>query len=303
MKNGRKWSISGRLEMQAYGSGALANVCWTPQTPTSTKVKPHVHTFYELVFVETGTGSHVINRATVTVAPGYLALLPPGIRHDPRGLVGNAKLWILIFNAHALSTDGWPGGIYTDSDNSLGAAQLLVHHLYRSPDHYLGLRIARADRPGIIKHLREIAQENAVARIGSQQLVASHLNILLVDLLRRVPEAEQLNGRSVNRVVSRAMTYIDLNYKRKIGLTDIARSVGRSPAHLTHLLRLHTGMSAVAWLCDRRLWEAKNLLLTSRLSIGEIAATLGYANARHFSTMFRRRYGDSPLRWRSQLQH
>jgi AraC-like DNA-binding protein len=287
--------------MQTYAAGTLANVCWTPQTQPSTVVRPHVHTFYELVFVEAGEGSHIINGSTVPARAGHLALLAPGSSHDPRGLPGRAAFWVFIFNAHALSSEGWAGAIYTGHLPLLGAAQLLLRHLYASRDHCLQLEIARADRPELVKHLRVIEKENQGSHIGAEQLIASHLNILLVDLLRRTPDAAWSAARSSHPVVSQAMTYIDRNFSDAITLADIARHVGRSPAHLTHFIRLHTGMSAVAWLSDRRLWEAKNLILTSRMSVAQIATSLGYRSIRHFSSMFKRHYGESPARWRRRL--
>lgn len=301
MSGGRVSRALERLDFGDYASDTLANVCWTPKTPAATPAHPHVHSFYELVLVERGTGSHLINGSMVSASPGHLALMAPGSTHDPRRLPGSAKFWVLIFNAHALNADGWSGSIYMGHGRSLGVAQLLLNRVYAAPAQHLLFHVRGVERSELVTRLQAIARENRHRQLGTEQVIASHLNIMLVALLRKDCGPGKAQPLSVHPLVGKALSYIDANFKKPISLFDIAKHVGRSPAHLTTLVHRLTGSSVMDWLRDRRLWEARTLLLSGQLSIEQIAASVGYDSARHFASLFKRRYGDSPLRWRNGM--
>lgn len=288
--------------MGAYADGSLANVCWTPETREiiADRVRPHVHSFYEIVFVVSGSGSHVINGERIEANAGDLFLFAPGSCHDP-ALLQTTTVWVFIFNLQALDAHGWGGAIHTKSGHTLGASHALLRDLHTEERKHMLIRIPRAARREISRIFRCILTENFEKQVGWERAIAAHLDLLLVNLRRRHLKAPSLGVRQFHPVVAQVMDFIDVNFRRPIGLTDIARHVGRSPAYLTNLVNLHTGRPAKAWLSDRRLVEAGSLILTSGKSVEQIADSLGYESMRHFSHMFKRKYGDSPMQWRSRL--
>lgn len=242
-----------KLSLASYASGSVANVCWSPRIKDSIAehVAPHIHAFHEILFVERGSGVHLINGHRIAAMAGHLAIMAPGSPHDPRLLEG-AAVWTLAFNSHALEAEGWPGGIYAADNRPLGAALVLLQRLYMHPQRYLSYRIPAAERPTIVKTLHSIESENAQRQIGWQQLVGAHLQLLLVDLLRRQPQQPLEEPFPAHPIVGRAMSFIDRNFRRPIELRDIAKHVGRSPAYLTSLLKQYTGLYTVgAATCNR----------------------------------------------------
>ena len=302
MKAVRRHAPLKQLSTATYIDGALANICWTPRTAENIResVEHHIHSFYEILFVESGHGSHLIDGEPVAAGPGHLALFAPGSAHNPVGLEGTA-VWVLVFNPQVLDAHGWAGAIHGTRSRTLGAAQALLRSLHRGEQRHLLLQIPAGGRPALSRLFRRIEDENGGRQPGWDQAIKAQLNLILVDLLRRHTRRDVLPAEAAHPSVAQAMDFIDTHFGRPIGLRDIARHVGRSPAHLTNLVKRHTGQSAMAWLSDRRLVEARNLLLTSRQSVRQIAAELGYQSPRHFSFMFRRRYGDAPTRWRNRI--
>lgn len=63
-----------------------------------------------------------------------------------------------------------------------------------------------------------------------------------------------------------------------------------------------TGMSPRAFILEKRLERARDLLTRSRLPIEEVAARVGYADRATFSNTFRQHAGLSPARYRRRLQ-
>ena len=61
------------------------------------------------------------------------------------------------------------------------------------------------------------------------------------------------------------------------------------------------GQSIHAWLRDRRLERAAELLRASRLSVLGVAQAVGYGSASQFSAAFRQRYGTAPGQYRKNV--
>ena len=95
--------------------------------------------------------------------------------------------------------------------------------------------------------------------------------------------------------------FIEAHYQQSINVTDVAQSVGYSPAYLTNLSQSHTGRTVKAWIIERRMAAARQLLANTVNSIKQIADSIGYADAGYFTRQFRKLHGVTPQAWRNQL--
>ncbi|NEQ53001.1 MAG: response regulator transcription factor [Leptolyngbya sp. SIO3F4] len=94
--------------------------------------------------------------------------------------------------------------------------------------------------------------------------------------------------------------FIEAHYQQQINLTDVAQAVGYSPAYLTNLSQSHTGRTVKAWIIERRMVKARQLLASTAESIKQIAESIGYADAGYFTRQFRKLHGVTPQVWRSR---
>lgn len=92
--------------------------------------------------------------------------------------------------------------------------------------------------------------------------------------------------------------FIESNYHRPIKLKEVAQAVGYSSSYLTNLVRRMTGKTVNDWIIERRLSEAKLLLIKTEDSVEQIALKVGYRNINHFYSQFRDRYQKTPRDWR-----
>jgi AraC-like DNA-binding protein/mannose-6-phosphate isomerase-like protein (cupin superfamily) len=83
-------------------------------------------------------------------------------------------------------------------------------------------------------------------------------------------------------------------------LQAAARKMGASYDSLRHRFKHEIGLAPQRFLMDLRMQQAKHLLLTTRLTIKEIANRVGYADAHHFTAAFTRQVGLAPLYWRKR---
>ena len=100
------------------------------------------------------------------------------------------------------------------------------------------------------------------------------------------------------RVVS-ALKYIERrSSSAALTLADVASEVGLSRWHVDRLLRRHTGRCFKAHVREARLNSAGGLLLTTVLSVKEIATRVGYSHATDFNRQFKRAFSSTPTEWR-----
>lgn len=81
----------------------------------------------------------------------------------------------------------------------------------------------------------------------------------------------------------------------------IAAELNLSPNYLSDLLRAHTGMSVKQHIQNTLIERAKELLVTTSLSVSEIAYSLGFNYSQSFNKLFKSKTGMSPLEYRSSV--
>jgi AraC-like DNA-binding protein len=100
------------------------------------------------------------------------------------------------------------------------------------------------------------------------------------------------------KLLERVFAYIDDNFRDPIGLGDVATAVGHGPAYLTGLVSDATGRPVHKWIAERRLAEARRLLVETDVPIHGVASAAGFRDPAYFSRAFVRSAGQSPSRWR-----
>jgi len=111
-------------------------------------------------------------------------------------------------------------------------------------------------------------------------------------------EADLFSSRShslsMPASVEKLERFIDESYSGNIAVSDLAGAAGVSVPHLHSLSRRYLGRSPHDLLLDRRLAEARRLLLTGRTPIKEISSNCGFLNIETFYRAFSRKYRTTP---------
>jgi AraC family transcriptional regulator len=100
------------------------------------------------------------------------------------------------------------------------------------------------------------------------------------------------------RNIRRVIDCLHENLGERITIDDMARTAMFSKFHFTRLFQQVTGVSPGRFLSAIRLQEAKNLLLTTSLSVTEISHRVGYSSVGTFSSRFKSSVGLSPTAYR-----
>lgn len=97
--------------------------------------------------------------------------------------------------------------------------------------------------------------------------------------------------------LQRVVIYIEAHLADHVTLLELSEAAGFSPMHFAGQFRTATRMRPHDYVLQRKVEEAQLLLLTSDISIVDVALSFGFLSQAHFTTLFKRFVGMPPLRW------
>lgn len=100
--------------------------------------------------------------------------------------------------------------------------------------------------------------------------------------------------RDDSELVRQIKRRIDLAPASVPEISRLAKEYGISVSKLSRSFKLQYGMSLHAYVIECRLCESARLLAQQNLTVGEVAAIVGYSKQSQFSAAFKRRFGVSP---------
>ncbi len=149
--------------------------------------------------------------------------------------------------------------------------------------------------------LKNLFIEYTVGGDDCEALLSAYMSAVIFKILRQ-RKAITLSETKSEAISRKVISYINANYSRQIGISDIAKSVGYHPAHLNRLFKSCVGKTIHNYLAEYRLSVSTELLSTLNAGVAEIASMCGFSNYHYFSRCFKDRYGITPSSWRKQWE-
>jgi AraC family transcriptional regulator len=101
------------------------------------------------------------------------------------------------------------------------------------------------------------------------------------------------------RGLVRGRAFLAAHYPEGVSIRAAAEAACMSPYHFNRLFRALFRETPHEYLTAVRLREAKRLLSTTSLPLGDVALAVGLQQASSFSRLFKQRYGVSPREYRA----
>jgi AraC family transcriptional regulator len=155
--------------------------------------------------------------------------------------------------------------------------------------------------PAIAAFVERAATLIKIDRGASHQVLSRALALLRACERQTVPRAPRLEGTCGGLApwqVSRVVEYVEHNLGATIRASELAAAVCLSPSHFFRSFKAVAGITPARYISRRRIERACQEMSATRQSLTEIALICGFCDQAHFTKVFRRWTGQSPLSWR-----
>lgn len=122
--------------------------------------------------------------------------------------------------------------------------------------------------------------------------------MLCISQLIRAHASADMPENMSDEYVAASIAYMETNYLYDITVSSVATYVGIERSYLYRLFKEKMNCSPSDWLIRYRLERAISMMEQTQFSLTEIAYSVGFYDASHFSKAFTRFYHDSPSSYR-----
>jgi AraC family transcriptional regulator, transcriptional activator of pobA len=255
----------------------------------------HSHDFLVLAYFERGGGSMWLGDREWRIEAGDVYLIAPGevvgVGDDASSL-HEAEGWGVFFLPEVLGPQ--TAGAFL----SWRAHPLLFPFVRGAAGGAGRLKVPPAERPSWSERLLALDLELGQRHDGYREAALAHLTLLLVGVSRLAADVVGDLRLNDEPLLAEVFGFIEERYREPISLKDVARAVSLSRGHLTTVVRRKTGRTVQEWIAERRMAEARRLLLQTDLAVEEVGRRVGYGDPGYFVRSFRRAHGMTPLGWR-----
>lgn len=250
--------------------------------------------FYSIIFKHYPKNNIRYGRKPVDFQDGSLICMAPGqvLEMDSDTEGGDNKGWGLFFHPDLIRgtslSDKMKGYSFFSYETS-EALHLSVKE--REALHDCILKIASELLENIDRH--------------SQAIIVSTIELFL-NYCVRFYERQFITRKTSNHFVVAQVEKVLSDYFQ-VGISEkglptvryLAEEVHLSPGYLSDLLKKETGKNAQDHIHVYLIEEAKNILLGTDKSVGEIAYALGFEYPQYFNKLFKKKTGKTPVQFRS----
>lgn len=158
---------------------------------------------------------------------------------------------------------------------------------------------------GLASEMRtSLARDASVNRLYSESLVSAFLGHLL--LFSPGSKKHDRQSGAIGGLASwqerRVIEYMSAHLADDISLRSLADVARLSSFHFARTFKESIGVPPHAFLRRLRCDKARDLLVRTDLSMGEVAAEVGYETPQAFARMFRAEIGSSPSEYRRECR-
>jgi len=177
--------------------------------------------------------------------------------------------------------------------------------------HHIGINLGEGAKSAVLDRLARALVEAGVNPAKLDRQAESEKRLAMVARLFELPvpteqEPEQSPRRAPAALpkwrLKRVIEHVDTHISEQITLADLAAAAGMSRMYFASQFKVATGMRPHDYVLKKRIERAQHLLLTTSEPLVEVALGVGFQTQAHFTTIFKKIVGNTPLRWRREQQ-
>lgn len=253
----------------------------------------HNHNFIEIMYVCSGSITHVIDGKALTMTAGDILFMNQHVRHSIKrtGLEDIGINFIILPEFFEIPL------VMMKEDRNSVLADFLIGTLRiddRRPQYLhfqtAGNRAVENLMENIIGSLLSGKEEENI-----NQFTMGLIFLHLLNNIEVISENSLLSGRDV--MADAAIRYINRRYKNA-SLQELAQSMHQSLPNMSKIIKSSTGHTFSELLQKKRFQQAAVFLEDTEMTVAEVMNAVGYENSSHFYRLFKERCGVSPKNYR-----
>lgn len=238
----------------------------------------HLHPHLELFFVLSGETAVTVRGRSQILTPGSLAIIFPNQIHSYTAYLPESRAILVICE---LARTG-------------GYVDLLLRSHPENP--FLKPELLH---PNVAFAIGEMAAEHGKG--GNGNVYAPLIQLVLARVLPLL-NLSRNKSSDYHEMTYQIADYVGGHFQERLTLTELARKLGVSKFHLSHVFSEKFGQSFSTYLTKIRLARACGMLVDTARSVTEIAEESGFESQRTFFRVFRQQYEETPLQYRRRIQ-
>ncbi|WP_261512849.1 AraC family transcriptional regulator [Chryseobacterium paludis] len=250
----------------------------------------HGVSFFELVYIVSGTGTQNINGNKFSYKEGDLFLLMPDDVHYFR-FKAKTQLFFIRFNRIFFST------------NQLASSFLQqIEQRFFNANGFQGCIIDHKGDNLMIKHIMQsLLLEKDGMRIYEREVTHLLVHSVLVIVSRNLLQKTNLKvGEKTDDKAAHIIQYVHENiyHPEKLSADNISKVFGISVTYVGRYFKNQTGKAFTEYIAQYRMKLIENRLKYSDMRINEIADEFGFTDKSHLNRFFKKSNGMSPSLFR-----
>lgn len=252
----------------------------------------HDHTFFELVYILSGTGVQWINNNKFLYHDGHLFMITPGDTHS-FDIHTTTKFVYIKFN------DIYIHSAVLGTEN-IRRLEFILQHANHRPGCILR---NQTDKLLVKPMIEAIIREYVNRNIYSSEIITQLINTIVIIVARNIALflPEQIDENSEDKSLN-ILQYIQSNicFPEKIKARTISQHFGISPNYLGRYFKKQTNETMQQYIFNYKMKMVESRLLHSEMRINEIVEELGFTDESHLNKLFKKYKGCNPTDFRKK---
>ena len=245
----------------------------------SLPVHLHLHDFYELELIISGTGEQNLNGTIYELKPGSVTFMTP-------------------IDFHSITPHGELVMINLTFDESYLTPQMQQMFMNRRENFFFQ---SDSRTTQSLQVLLELMIEQTGIQDEYSIIYQTHLlDLMLFTLARLGVTGTRPSNTADSHQIQQSIQYLFCHFREDITLEEVARCSGYTPNYFSKLFHDHSGEKFMDFLINLRLNYAKMLLISTQLPMSAVAEKSGFGSAYNLYRRMQKACGLSPSQFREQ---
>ena len=281
--------VSDYYELLVFEDGKKINVSRTVDTGVNNQI--HWHPYAEILLSLSDRNAATVNFNGYELRINDMMIIYPGELHSVQSS-GDDSWLIIQFPMELLSTIGELSALVSGFPR---------RHCVR----YDPVRFSSGHMVMTVKEIAELYFSRQPFR--ETKMYACMLNFFaeLGEYWENAEENEHTKSTGKEqeslKLMAEACLYITNNCAQHLTLDSVARHMGISKSHFSHLFKRYTNMTFIDYLTIEQIRRAESISLDLSRQITEVAFEAGFSSISTFNRAFRKVKGVSPTEFREKM--